>query len=429
LITDIAEWRGRRRRRPTVGLGSPQRDLKTRARAPAIGAGWTTGPAGSGISLGERREASGMAAMRVKLALSTLCENPGRRTGLSTLFPEFIAQARRLFPEVSWVVFAGTGSDWADDQPGVEVCRDFASNERPVERLRADHFAVGPEARRRGASALLTVGFYPVRPAGLPVAMHVFAVNHRHEGGGIRHAYRGWAVARGLERAALVIANSSWTRSQLGRTRAPVIVSPEGVRHDLFRPDGPAGAAGIKGGYLLWASNLYPYKRIGLALAAYAGLPAAARAEFPLAVAGGDWGQLAQAKAGAARLGILGDVRFLGWVGDEEMPALYRGARAHVLSTSEETFGRSVLEAMACGCPNVVQDLPVLREVAGDTALYVDFAETAAASRVLEQACAGAGGRAQLSAAGIERAKRFSYERLARERVGAVLSAIGAPAQ
>ncbi len=364
--------------------------------------------------------------MRVTLALSTLCENPGRRTGLSTLFPEFIAHARRIFPDVSWVVFAGRGAEWPATDPGVEVCRDFASNERPVQRLLDDHFGVAPEARRRGASALLTVGFYPVRDAGLPVAMHVFAVNHRHEPGGVRHAYRGWAVARGLERAAVVIVNSAWTKSRLGTSRAPVVVSPEGLRHDLFRPDGPAGAPGLKGSYLLWASNLYSYKRIGLAFAAYAGMSPALRLDCPLVVVGGDWGNLERAKDEAARLGILANVRFLGWVSDGEMPALYRGARAHVLSTSEETFGRSVLEAMASGCPNVVQELPVLREVAGETALYVDFADTAAASSVLEQACAGAAGRSQLCAAGQERAKLFSYERLARERVGAVLAALGA---
>jgi glycosyltransferase involved in cell wall biosynthesis len=362
--------------------------------------------------------------MRVKLALSTLCENPLRRTGLSSLFPEFISQARRLFPDVSWLIFAGQDAAWPEDDAAVEVCRDFPSNEDPVRRLLADHFEVAVEARRREASALLTVGFYPVRSAGLPVAMHVFAVTHAR-GGGLRQAYRGWAVSRGLERAMLVIANSMWTKSQLGEGKAPVIVSPEGLRHDLFNPAGPGGTPGVKGRYLLWASNLYPYKRIELVLGAYAGLSLAVRSEFPLVVAGGDWsGGRMRAEECARSLGILADVRFLGWIRDGDLPALFRGAFAHLLSTSEETFGRSVLEAMACGCLNVVQDLPVLREVAGSSAIYVDYADTASAARVLEQVCAGAAGRAQLCAAGIERAKMFSFERLTLERVSAILSRI-----
>jgi glycosyltransferase involved in cell wall biosynthesis len=182
---------------------------------------------------------------------------------------------------------------------------------------------------------------------------------------------------------------------------------------------------GISGRYLLWASNLYHYKRVGLVLAAYAGLPPEIRSEIPLVLAGGAWGEgRLRAEAEAQRLGISGNVRFLGWVRDEDLPALYRGACAHVLSTSEETFGRSVLEAMACGCLNVIQDLPVLREVAAGSAMFVDYASTSAATRMLQTACSGAGGRAQLISAGIERAKMFGFERLARERVGAILAAI-----
>ena len=368
-----------------------------------------------------------MAPMRVKLALSTLCENPARRTGLSTLFPEFVAHARRIFPDVSWVVFAGRDAPWPDGDPSVEVCRDFPSNERPLRRLLADHLSVAPEALRRGASALLTVGFHPLRPAGLPIAMHVFAVEPQRHGDGVRSAYRRWAVGRGLRRAALVIANSSWTKSRLAPSRAPVIVSPEGLRHDLFKPEGGRGAPGFAGRYLLWVSNLYPYKRFELALAAYAGMPAAIRSDFALLVAGGGWGEgRRRAEEAAARLGIRERVHFLGWVDDEALPALYRGAQAHVLSTSQETFGRSVLEAMASGCLCVVQDLPVLREVAGECAVYVDFADTAGASRTLEIACSGGGGRAQLCAAGIERSRAFSFERVARERVGAILAILGA---
>ncbi|HMD61914.1 MAG TPA: glycosyltransferase family 1 protein [Opitutaceae bacterium] len=361
--------------------------------------------------------------MRVKLALSTLCENPRRRTGLSTLFPELVAHARRAFPDVSWIVFTGRDAPWPEGDPAVELCRDYPSNERPLRRLLADHLGVAPEARRRGAAALLTVGFFPVRCAGLAVAMHVVASGSPRGGGWIRSGYRRWAVARGLRRAALVIANSSWTRSELGPAAAAVIVSPEGLRHDLFNATGPAGARGAPARYLLWVSNLYPYKRIELALAAYARLAPQRRSEFPLVVAGGNWaGGRARAEAAARRLGVAGDVRFLGWVDDAELPALYRGAHAHVLSTSGESFGRTVLEAMACGCPGVVQDLPVLREVAGGCVLYADFADPSLASGAVEQLCADAALRGRLSAAGIERAGEFSFERLARERVGAILA-------
>ena len=368
--------------------------------------------------------------MPMKLALSTLCENPDRRTGLSTLFPEMVRHARAAFPEVSWVVFAGRRSPWPQGDPAVEVCRDFPSNESPVGRLVADHLFVAAEARRRGASALLTVGFHPLRPAGLPVAMQVVAPIPGPGDGALRRAYRAWALGRGLARSALVIANSSWARAQLGPRGGPLLVSPEGVQHDCFRPDGPKGGEGLPANYLLWVSNLYPYKRFDLALAAYAGLPEGVRRDAPLVVVGGDWaGGRRRAESLAERLGVRDSVRFMGWVPDPDLPFLYRGARALILSTSQETFGRNVLEAMACGCPCVLQDLPVLREVAGECALYVDFADTSRASALLLAVCARGWGREQLALAGIERSRTFSFDRLARERVAAVLSAVGkAPA-
>lgn len=364
--------------------------------------------------------------MRVKLALSTLCENPARRTGLSTLFPEFVAHARGAHPEVEWLVFAGGEGGWETPDPGVEVCRKFPSNAFPLRRLVCDHLGVAAEARRRGASALLTVGFHPLRAAGLPVAMHVFSVGAAEGGGRLRSAYRRWALSRGLRRSAVVIANSQWTKDQLGPGVAPVVVSPEGLRQDLFRPEGSRGAAGLEGSYLLWASNLYAYKRLGLVLRAYAGLPRGLRASLPLVVAGGDWaGGRRDAERLSRQLGICENVRFFGWVSDAELPALYRGAHAHVLASSQETFGRSVLESMACGCPSLVQDLPVFREVSADCALYVDYERTALAAQALQRMCEDAGLRQRLSAAGVGRARLFSYERLARERVDAVLGALG----
>jgi len=361
----------------------------------------------------------------VQLALSILCENPRHRTGLSTLFPAFVAAALRHFPEVRWLVFAGPGQPWSVADGRVEVVRRFPANDRLGARLFADHFLVAAEARRRGAAALLTVGFHPVRPAGLPVILHVFSLHHRHQRG-LRSAYRRWATARGLRRAALVIANSAWMAAQLPVRPARLLVSPEGVDLDRFRPDGPAGGRALPPEYLLWAGNLYPYKRAELALAAYACLPPATRARFPLLVAGGDWnGGRTRAEAAASRLGLGNTVRFLGWVDDADLPALFRGARAHLLSTAEESFGRSVLEAMACGCPNLLQDLPVLREVTGGAAQFTDFVDPAAAGAALGTLCEDDSLAARIRAAGLRRAADFNFSRLARERVGAILEALG----
>lgn len=382
-----------------------------------------------------------------------LCENPLRRTGLSTLFEEFVGHALRQFPEVRWLIFAGPNQSFAHEtHPSVTMVRAYPANDRRRARLFADHFRVGPHAKKLGAAALLTVGFVP-RRAPLPVVMHLFSLHFLGGGGGLRGIYRRRAIHQGLRRAALVIVNSRWSADQLyqnGHYTGPrdrLLISPEGLQHDRFFPptsraasandatganaktdvdavDAEARAAlGLPERYLLWSSNFYPYKRAGLALAAYAAIAPELRREFPLVLVGGDWeGGLEEARREAERLGLGESAKFLGWIEDRWLPACYRGATAHLLSTSEETFGRSVLEAIGCGCACVLQDLPVLREVAGAAAKYVDFSDANAAARAIEEVCRDEAQRARMREAGLAWAQHFSFERLARERVEAILA-------
>ena len=97
-----------------------------------------------------------------------------------------------------------------------------------------------------------------------------------------------------------------------------------------------------------------------------------------------------------------------GYVSKDDLADLYRGAAALVLPSRFEGFGLPVLEAMACGTPVVAAAEPALEEVAADAAVYaVDGDYGAAAQRALAD-------RERLSAAGIERAKHFSWEETAR---------------
>jgi glycosyltransferase involved in cell wall biosynthesis len=65
-------------------------------------------------------------------------------------------------------------------------------------------------------------------------------------------------------------------------------------------------------------------------------------------------------------------VRLLGPVEDNVLPALYSGATGFVYPSLYEGFGFPPLEAMACGCPVAVSDIPVHREICGETAMYFD---------------------------------------------------------
>ncbi len=73
-----------------------------------------------------------------------------------------------------------------------------------------------------------------------------------------------------------------------------------------------------------------------------------------------------------SQLGLDDHVRITGFVSDEELGALYRGADAFVMPSLFEGFGMPPVEALALGTPTIVSDIPVLREVTLGLARYVD---------------------------------------------------------
>jgi glycosyltransferase involved in cell wall biosynthesis len=72
-------------------------------------------------------------------------------------------------------------------------------------------------------------------------------------------------------------------------------------------------------------------------------------------------------------LGLMARVKFLGWVPDEDFPALYQGALALVMPTYTGPTNLPPVEAVTLGCPVVYSDLPGCREQMGDAALYCDL--------------------------------------------------------
>jgi len=108
-----------------------------------------------------------------------------------------------------------------------------------------------------------------------------------------------------------------------------------------------------------------------------------------------------------------GRVKHIGYVGDEELPGLYRGARALVHVAVAEGFGFTPLEAMACGTPVVTAKQAATGEVVGAAGLLVDaysVHEIAAAIRAL---LVDDGQWRSLGSRGIERARQLTWEHCA----------------
>jgi O-antigen biosynthesis alpha-1,3-rhamnosyltransferase len=144
-----------------------------------------------------------------------------------------------------------------------------------------------------------------------------------------------------------------------------------------------------------------------------AALAAARQAELPLVVVGPtkDERVADELRSGGARLE--------GYVATERLAELYRGAACLVQASLHEGFGLPLVEAMASGTPVVTVPDPALVEVAGDAAVVVPESELAdGIRRALAE-------RETLAAAGLERARAFTWEATARATVTAYAEALG----
>jgi len=98
-----------------------------------------------------------------------------------------------------------------------------------------------------------------------------------------------------------------------------------------------------------------------------------------------------------------------GYVSDEQLAALYNLAELFVCPSLYEGFGLPALEAMSCGTPVAVSNVSSLPEVTGSAALTFDPEDTTAIAGAVRRLAAEPAMRAELSAAGLEQAKRFSW--------------------
>ena len=290
-------------------------------------------------------------------------------------------------------------------------------------------YGVPARARRAGLDVLHCPGpNVPLRPGRVPLVVTV------HDD--VAWAHPEWmsranvlqhrlVLERALPRAAAVLAPSVFARktvlARLALDPTCVYVVPWGV--DARFCPGPASSDGGPP-YLLAVGTLQPRKNLEAALVAFeragdAGL------EHELVVIGAR-GWRDDAVVGRVRGSrYAARIRLTGFVPDDELAALYRGADALLFPSRYEGFGLPALEAMASGTPVVATRAGALPEVIGEAGVLVDPDDPDALSTALLELLADADRRARLRAAGLRRAEGFTWAACAERTVAAYRAAAG----
>ena len=136
----------------------------------------------------------------------------------------------------------------------------------------------------------------------------------------------------------------------------------------------------------------------------------------------------------AQSLGVADRLRLLGWITDEELPALYAEALCFVYPSVYEGFGLQLCEAMAVGCPTLASNATSLPEVLGDGGATFDPNDPVTLASLLRRVADEPAYRAELADRAKRRSASFSwrtaaestaavYRRVIAERTGSARSA------
>jgi glycosyltransferase involved in cell wall biosynthesis len=246
-----------------------------------------------------------------------------------------------------------------------------------------------------------------------------------------QRAFYRWNLSRALKAAALITVSHQAMAEIVRETRTDpnrLFVAYNGMD---FAPNPDLSALhrlGIEAPYILYAGSYEPRKNLKRALSAYARLVAAGITERLVAIVEPASGYRSEALRVMDGLGLGDRVTFVHSLTDDDLRALYTRAQVLFFPSIAEGFGYPPLQAAACGVPVVASDLPVLREVLDQSAVFVDPFNEDDMAATLTAVLTDMRLRARLSQIGPSQAAKFSLEATARRHLQIYRGVAGARA-
>ncbi len=228
-------------------------------------------------------------------------------------------------------------------------------------------------------------------------------------------------AARALKASTTVIAVSETTRADSIRLFPEAgdkfTTIPHGV-HDRFKPCSEAACAAVaaKHGFprpmILYLGSNRPHKNLAALLSGYAHAKPLLKGHR-LVIAGHGSEKTKHEEAILKSADIRQDVSWIGFVPEEDLPAIFSSATVFALPSFYEGFGLPMLEAMATGTPVACSETPTLRELGGEASLYFDPRDSNSIAQALVACVFNESGRKQQIAAGLARAATYCWKRVA----------------
>lgn len=167
--------------------------------------------------------------------------------------------------------------------------------------------------------------------------------------------------------------------------------------------------------YILWVGKMYTHKNLSRLLRAYSKLIKDKNIKYQLVLCGmKSWGYSSFIKT-VKELNLQDKVIFKGYVPDNKLELMYLNASLFVFPSLFEGFGLPILEAMSYSVPVITSNYGAMAEVAGDAAFLVDPYNIDEIAEAMYKVLTNKNLREDLIKRGLERAKKFSWEKTAKE--------------
>ncbi len=205
---------------------------------------------------------------------------------------------------------------------------------------------------------------------------------------------------------------------RLGVTPQKILVTPHGLdqrfTHEIEARQLQAVREkyDLPKSYLLFVGGVTPLKNLPTILQSMAHLNGSI--PHKLVLSGFDRWKVDPEIEAIDRLGLADQVIRLGWVADEDQPAVYAMASALLFPSLYEGFGLPVIEAMAAGCPVITSTGGALPEVAGDAALIVEPLDPVGLADAIRRVTSDRQMAQLLSERGRQRVRAFDWPATAR---------------
>ena len=279
----------------------------------------------------------------------------------------------------------------------------------PVDLFHATDFVMAPTKARRTIVTVHDLAFLHYPDASHPSL----------------YRYLNVVVPRSIRKADHIIADSYHSARDVEEhfnvPTEQISVVQGAVDHSVFRPVTDCEfLSSVRAKYdiddrpfIFALSSLQPRKNFARLIEAYSLARQTSPIEHSLVIGGGKGWLYDEIFDKANELKLGNNVKFIGFVADEDLPALYSDADVFAYPSLYEGFGLPIIEALACGTPVLTADNSCLPEAGGPGALYVDAEDTEDIAAGIVRLCTDQSIRTQLSHAGQIHAGYFTWERSA----------------